>query len=95
MWDGIEHFEKLEVLPRIVRLAETLPTAPTTLEQLSLIINLIKTDLRNKLNEFSLEGFILIGQEFRSHGPEKIISPKMVKFAPEVIDKFKEKKNCS
>ena len=66
MWDRIERIEKLTLIPRLVRFAESLPTSSATIEQSFSNIKLIKTDLRNRLGELSLEGLILSGQEFRS-----------------------------
>jgi len=41
-------------MPKIVRVAETLPTSSASLEQNFSIILLLKTDIRNSLSEESL-----------------------------------------
>jgi len=65
MWDLIEKQEKFEILPKLVRFAETLPTSSATIEQSFSNVKLLKTQLRNRLSEKSLKGLILVGQEFR------------------------------
>ena len=92
MWDRLEHVEKLEVLPKIARFAESLPTSSATVEQSFSIIKLIKTDKRNRLKELSLEGLVLIGQEFRLKNPENIINERIIELSSQVIDNFMSKK---
>ena len=65
LWDLLEKEEKLEILPRIARIAETLPTSSAPVEQSFSIVKLLKTDIRNSLTEESLEGLMLVGEEFR------------------------------
>ena len=91
MWDHIEAKEKLSILPEIVRLAESLPTSSATIEQSFSNIRLIKTDLRNRLNELSLEGLILIGQEFRSQNKFSV-TETMVELCENVSKEFWKKK---
>ena len=66
MWDRIEKMEKWTLIPKLVRIAESLPTSSATIEQSFSNIKLLKNDLRNRLSELSLEGLILVGQEFRN-----------------------------
>ena len=66
MRERIERLEHLVLIPRLVRFAESLPTSSATIEQSFSNIKLIKTDLRNRLGELSLEGLVLVGQEFKS-----------------------------
>jgi len=91
MWDHIEAKEKLSILPEIVRLAESLPTSSATIEQSFSNIKLIKTDLRNRLSELSLEGLILIGQEFRSQNKFSV-TETMVELFENVSKEFWKKK---
>jgi len=85
MWDRLKHFEKLILLPQIVRFAEALPTSSVTIEQFFSVIKLVKTDLRNRLQELSSEGLVLIGQEFRIKSPESIKNEKIIELATPVI----------
>ena len=92
MWNRIEKEEKLEFLPQIFKVAQTLPTSSASLEQSFSIIKLSKTHLRNKLSQPSLEGIVYIGQEFR----DKIdieISQKMVDAFLEVRKVFNKQKS--
>jgi len=76
----------------VVRFAEALPTSSATIEQSFSVIKLVKTDRRNRLQELSLEGLILIGQEFRIKSPESIINERIIELATPVIKRFIAKK---
>jgi len=68
MWDLLKAQENLVLIPKIIHFAETLPTTSAGIEQSFSQIKIFKTDLRNRLNEESLEGLILISQEFVQSG---------------------------
>ena len=91
MWDKIERSERLSMIPKLARLAESLPTSSATIEQSFSNIKLIKTDLRNRLGELSLEGLILVGQEFRSE-KKIIIEEPMLSLYKNVCSGFYKKK---
>ena len=65
LWDCLEKHEHLSLFPHIARLAETLPTSSATIEQSFSNLKLLKTDLRNRQGESSLERLFFVGQEFR------------------------------
>ena len=98
MWDRIQSNENLNLIPKIVFFAEALPTTSAGLEQSFSQIKLLKTDLRNRLEESTLEGLALISQEF-SEAKSVQIDDKMVKLFLEVKKNFnkakKVKKNSS
>jgi len=73
----------LELIPKIVFFAETLPTTSAGLEQSFSQIKLLKKDSRNRLEESTLEGLVLISQEF-SEAKRVQIDDKMVKLFLEV-----------
>ena len=91
MWDHLEGKEKLTILPKIVRIAESLPTSLATIEQSFSHIKLIKTDLRNRLSELSLEGLILVGQEFKNSN-KILITQTMTELFEKVSKEFWKKK---
>jgi len=64
MWDRIKLKEKLNLIAKIVYYTESLPTTSAGLEQSFSQVKLMKTDLRNRLGEETLEGLMLISQEF-------------------------------
>ena len=92
MWDILEKQENLEIMPKIVRFAETLPTSSAPLEQSFSIIKLLKTDIRNSLSEESLEGLILIGEEYREK-KQVIVTEKLMSYYNEVKTNYYKKKN--
>ena len=92
MWDLLEKQKNLELLPRLVRLAQTLPTSSAPLEQSFSIIKLLKTDLRNSLTEGSLEGLILVGDEYREQ-EDILVTEKMLHYYYQVKKTFNETKN--
>jgi len=64
MWDGIQNagYEKLAMVARI---AQTLPTSSSNVEQTFSEIKLLKPNLRNQLSDRSLEALLIINQELR------------------------------
>jgi len=94
MWDLLEKQENFRLLPRLVRLAEILPTSSAPLEQSFSIIKLLKTDLRNNLTESSLEGLILVGEEYREK-KDIAVTDKMTQLYSQAKVSFNEKKNSS
>ena len=66
MWDRIQAKENLTIIPRMIKFAESLPTTSAGIEQSFSQIKLLKSDLRNRLHESTLEGLILISEEFKA-----------------------------
>ena len=92
LWDRLEKEEKLIFLPKIMKVAQSLPTSSATIEQSFSIIKLLKTSLRNKLSQSSLEGLIFVGQEFRDK-KDFIISDKMVELYNSIKKSFNDQKS--
>ena len=91
MWDRIQTNERLQLIPKIVYFAETLPTTSAGLEQSFSQVKLLKTDIRNRLQEATLEGLVLVSQEFyEKTGLD--IDEKMIKLFIEVKKTFNNKK---
>jgi len=91
MWDLLERHENFEILARLVKIAETLPTSSSPLEQSFSVIKLLKTDIRNSISEESLEGLILIGDQYRDTG-KIFVTEKMIDLYEKVRLVFNEKK---
>jgi len=91
MWDRIQANENLILIPKIVFYAESLPTSSAGVEQSFSQIKLLKSDLRNRLEEATLEGLVLISQEF-SESKNICIDEKMIKLFLEVKKNFNKKK---
>jgi len=91
MWDQIQEREGLSLIPRIIRFAESLPTTSAGIEQSFSQIKLVKSDIRNRLHEATLEGIILISQEFSDH--QKIsVDEKMIHLFKKTKKEFNLKK---
>ena len=75
IWDQIQEREGLSLIPRIIRFAESLPTKSAEIEQNFSQTKLVKSDIRNRLHEATLEGIILISQEISDH--QKIFLEKV------------------
>ena len=86
-WDRLEKHENLKILAKLARLAETLPTSSATIEQSFSNVKLLKTDIRNRLNEASLEGLFLVGQEFREKN-KLTVTPQMITLYRKVHEEF-------
>ena len=91
MWDRLEKEENLVFLPKIMKVAQTLPTSSATIEQSFSVIKLLKTSLRNKLSQSSLEGLVFVGQEFREKN-DFTISNEMVELYKDVKKAFNDQK---
>ena len=92
MWDILEKEENFKILSKFARLAQTLPTSSAPIEQSFSVIKLLKTDLRNSLTEESLEGLILIGEEFRDRN-QLLITEKLLSLYRNTKSSFIEKKH--
>ena len=64
MWDKIRAQEDLKLIPKIIYFAESLPTTSAGVEQSFSLVKLIKSDIRNRLQETTLEGLIFVAQEY-------------------------------
>ena len=65
MWDKIQTQEKLILIPKLAYFAEALPTTSAGIEQSFSQIKLFKSDLRNRLNEATLEGSLYFSRVSR------------------------------
>jgi len=92
MWDCIEKEEKLELLSKITKVAQTLPTSSASIEQSFSTLKLVKTPLRNKLSQSSLEGIAFVSQEFREKN-DIDISQKIIEAYQEVKRVFNSQKS--
>jgi len=91
MWDQIQVKENLTIIPRIIKFAESLPTTNAGIEQSFSQIKLLKSNLRNRLHGSTLEGLILISEEFKA---KKTISigERVLKLFIDAKKEFKRKK---
>ena len=64
MWDKIRAQEGLSLILKIIYFAESLPTTSAGVEQSFSQVKLFKSDIRNRLQESTLEGLIFIFQEY-------------------------------
>jgi len=64
MWDKIRAQEDLKLIPKIIYFAESLPTTSAGVDQSFSLVKLIKSDIRNRLQETTLEGLIFVAQEY-------------------------------
>ena len=76
IWTRIIQSGKYPSLAKFAKFSQALPTSSSDLEQAFSIIKLFRTNQRNRLAENSLEGLILIHQEFQ--GNENIKLPENV-----------------
>ena len=91
MWDRLQSNEKLNLIPKIAYFAETLPTTSAGLEQSFSQVKLLKTDIRNRLSEETLEGLMFVTQEITPKSGLNIDEKVLTKFI-EVRKKFNEKR---
>ena len=95
VWDRIEddvtNGFQFTVLPKLVKMAQSLPTSSSDVEQTFSGIKLIKTLLRNRLSAEKIESILLIIQAYG--GKKKIdIDKKLIELHEDLSKVFSEKK---
>jgi len=68
LWNLVERASNFKFLPEIFKLAHALPTGSASVEQCFSTMKLIKSQIRNRLQEATLEALLLIKEEFRNNG---------------------------
>ena len=91
MWDRLKSQEGLNLIPKLIFFAESLPTTSAGLEQSFSQIKLFKSEIRNRMTEATLEGLILISQEL-AENKYLNVDEKMIKLFQEVKSNFHQKK---
>jgi len=94
LWNNINETQAFPLLVKIANLALTLPTSSSDVEQIFSIMKLFKSDQRNSLAEASLEGLLLVHQEFKNNGKIEITNDlvELYKLVKKEINQRKEKK---
>jgi len=100
LWDLIQGVSlsedgnsKYPLLSKVFRIAHSLPTSSSGIEQVFSSLKLVKSNLRNRLNENTVQSLILILQKFNDE--EIIISDKMVENYKHVRDALNVRKSRS
>ena len=76
-WSAINKSKKFSNLMKIINFTQILPVSSSTVEQSFSVMKLFRTDQRNSLLEESLEGLMLLYQEYNS-SKKIVISKKMI-----------------
>ena len=74
LWDLIERRSDFSYLPQIFRIAHSLPISSATVEQTFSVMKLMKTAIRNRLQESTLQSLLMIHQEFKDCSKDSRIS---------------------
>ena len=78
-------------LPKVFHIAHSLPISSAAVEQTFSLMKLMKTAVRNRLQELTLQSLLMIHQEYKDSNKEKrIIVPTEV---VELYNKFREEQN--
>jgi len=92
IWKRVIDSGKYPSLVKFVKFIQVLPTSSSDIEQAFSIIKLFRTNQRNRLSAKSLEGLILIHQEYQ--GEKNIILPKnLLNLFSEMKDELNQRKN--
>ena len=81
-------------LSRIFRIAHSLAPSSANVEQCFSILKLLKSDIRNKINEKTLESLILIREEFKDDTPI-VITERLIEIYNEMKKKLNQSKSFS
>ena len=65
IWDNIAKTQKYNDLCKLAKLALSLPTSSSDIEQGFSVLKLYRTDQRNSLREETLDGLMLVKEEFK------------------------------
>ena len=90
-WCKISQHGQYPSLIKFFRLAQTLPTSSSDIEQAFSILKLFKNNQRNRLSEKSLEGLMLIHQEYANK--EIVISKRALQLFHEIRNSLNERKS--
>ena len=92
IWERIRISDQYPSLSKFAKLAQILPVSSFCVEQAFSIIKLFRTDQRNRLSENSLEGLILMHQEYHDKS-EITISDEMVLLCKEIKENLNNRKS--
>ena len=92
IWERIRISDQYPSLSKFAKLAQILPVSSSCVEQAFSIIKLFRTDQRNRLSENSLEGLILMHQEYHDKS-EITISDEMVLLCKEIKENLNNRKS--
>jgi len=93
LWDKISRNGQYSSLTKFFRLSQVLPTSSSDVEQAFSTLKLFKNTQRNRLSEKSLEGLMLMHQEYASK--DILISKRTLQLFSEVRSSLNERKKES
>jgi hypothetical protein len=93
LWDMIDEKE-FSLLHRLVKVAHSLPTTSSTIEQAFSILKLYKNEKRNQLHEKTVEALMMIDQEYKIKG-SFTITEQMLESLIEIRKSLNERKSNS
>jgi len=92
VWARIEKDHRYQHLMKIIHMIQILPVSSSNVEQLFSIAKLYRNDQRNSLSESSLEGLLLLHQEFQQ-SKKLVITPEVIALYKQVRSQLNERKN--